>query len=298
MCPRRVPLSSGANRRVNMACMWGRSCTAFDQNRNWRSRNDVSTSSRRRGIRRAGPVDGRAIGLVIKFAQILLAIAKYLAARRGRGAPTGAGTCRRRTRSTRRARTSRRVEGSARPSGRERRSVVRLAFSQAMDGETDVCTSKCFKLVPLGDPVPGHDARGVIDPGPGRQAVKDSDDPEPGRRELKDSYDPVPGRRAMKDDLIPGRLGQGPLIIDDEDDEDGKRSWEDVAELAQQHSGQGWSSDWKAGKQVRVVDDEMDPELRCAGWMAAKSDVASVAILAHDVAESELDDGLAMEEPA
>ena len=102
----------------------------------------------------------------------------------------------------------------------------------------------------------------------------------------------------MKDDLVPGHLGRGPLIIDDEDDEDGKRSWEDVAKLAQPHSGQGWSSDWKAGKQVRVVDDEMDPELCCAGWMAAKSDVVSVAILTHDAAESELDDGLAVEEPA
>ena len=36
----------------------------------------------------------------------------------------------------------------------------------------------------------------------------------------------------------------------------------------------------------------MDPELRCAGWMAAKSDAVSV------VAESELGDGLAVEEPA
>ena len=49
---------------------------------------------------------------------------------------------------------------------------------------------------------------------------------------------------------------------------------------------------------VRVVDDELEPEIRCAGWMAVKDDVASVDILAHAVAESELDDGLAMEEPA
>ena len=99
----------------------------------------------------------------------------------------------------------------------------------------------------------------------------------------------------MKDDMVPGHLGRGPFIIDDEDDEDGKRSWEDVAELAQQHSDQRWSIVWKAGMQVRVVDDELEPEIRCAGWMA---DVASVDILAHAVAESELDDGLAMEEPA
>ena len=80
--------------------------------------------------------------------------------------------------------------------------------------------------------------------------------------------------------------------------EDGNRSWEDVAELAQQHSDQRWSSVWKAGMQVRVVDDELEPEIRCAGWMAVKDDIASVDILAHAVAESELDDGLAMEEPA
>ena len=49
---------------------------------------------------------------------------------------------------------------------------------------------------------------------------------------------------------------------------------------------------------MRVVDDELEPEIRCAGWMAVKDDIASVDILAHAVAESELDDGLAMEEPA
>ena len=46
------------------------------------------------------------------------------------------------------------------------------------------------------------------------------------------------GRRAMEDDLVPERLGRGPLIIDDEDDEGDKRSWEDVAESPQQHMGQ------------------------------------------------------------
>ena len=102
----------------------------------------------------------------------------------------------------------------------------------------------------------------------------------------------------MKNDLVPGQLGRGPIIIDDEDDEDGKRSWEDVAELAQQHPDQRRSSMWKVGMQVRMVDDELEPEIRCAGWMAVKDDVASVDILAHAVAESELDDGLAMEEPA
>ena len=70
-------------------------------------------------------------------------------------------------------------------------------FAQAMDGESGMSTGKCFKLVPLGDPVPGRAARGEVDP--------------------------EPGRRAMKDNLVPGRLGQGPLIIDDEDDEGGKK---------------------------------------------------------------------------
>ena len=62
-----------------------------------------------------------------------------------------------------------------------------------------------------------------------------------------------------------------------------------MTELTQQHTGQGWSRDWKAGKQVRVVDDELDPELCYAGWMAARNDFVSVDILAHAVAESELD---------
>ena len=62
-----------------------------------------------------------------------------------------------------------------------------------MDGEADVCTGKCFKLVSLGDPVPGHDARGVIDPGSGR--LQGLYDPVPGRQAVQDSDDPVPGRR-------------------------------------------------------------------------------------------------------
>ena len=90
----------------------------------------------------------------------------------------------------------------------------------------------------------------------------------------------------MRDDLVPGHLGRDPLIIDDEDDE------------LTQHSDQSWSSVWKAGMQVRVVDDELEPEIRCAGWMAVKDNIASVDILAHAVAESEFDDGLPMEEPA
>ena len=44
---------------------------------------------------------------------------------------------------------------------------------------------------------------------------------------------------------------------------------------------------------VRVVDGELEPEIRCAGWMALKDVIASVDILAHPVAESELDHGLA-----
>ena len=105
----------------------------------------------------------------------------------------------------------------------------------------------------------------------------------PGRRTAHHVLNPVPGRQTLKDDLMPGH----PLIIDDEDDE-----------LTQQPSDQILNSVWNAGMQVRVVDDELEPEIRCAGWMAVKDNIASVDILAHAVAESELDDGLAMEEPA
>ena len=178
-----------------------------------------------------------------------------------------------------------------------------------MNDEAGKCTSRCFKFVPFvpsSDPVPGHAARGVIDPVPGRlkglhdpvpgrQAVQLSNDPVPGRGKARYSDDPVPGRRTahhndpvpgrqtLKDDMIPGH----PLIIDDEDDE-----------LTQQSSDQILNSVWNVGMQVRVVDDELEPKIRCAGWMAVKDNIASGDILAHAVAESELDDGLAMEEPA
>ena len=90
-------------------------------------------------------------------------------------------------------------------------------------------------------------------------------------------FDPVPARQTLKDDLVPGHLGRDPLIIDNEDDE-----------LTQQPSDQSLSSVWNAGMQVRVVDDELELEIRCAGWMAVKDNIASVDILAHAVAESEL----------
>ena len=166
-----------------------------------------------------------------------------------------------------------------------------------------------FKFVPFvssSDPVPGHTARGVIDPVPGR--LKGLQDPVPGRQAGQNSNDPSTWaekgtifgrpsawatngsprvRQTLKDDLVPGHLGRDPLLIDDEDDE-----------LTQQPSDQILNSVWNAGMQVRVVDDELEPEIRCAGWMAVKDNIASVDILAHTVAESDLDDGLAMEEPA
>ena len=43
-------------------------------------------------------------------------------------------------------------------------------IAQAMNDEAAMCTGKCFKFVPFvpsSDPVPGHAARGVIDPVPG-----------------------------------------------------------------------------------------------------------------------------------
>ena len=50
------------------------------------------------------------------------------------------------------------------------------------------------------------------------------------------------------------------------------------------------------GKQVRVVDDELDPEPCYAEWLVARNDSVSVDISTHAVAEPEMDDGLAMEE--
>ena len=50
------------------------------------------------------------------------------------------------------------------------------------------------------------------------------------------------------------------------------------------------------GKQVRVVDDELDPEPCYAEWLVARNDSVSVDISTHTVAEPEMDDGLAMEE--
>ena len=140
-----VPLSSDVNRHVSTMCMWKKSCTASDQNQNWKSRNVESLSSMRREIRHAGLVDGRAIGLVIKFAQILLEIDQHLAARRGHGAPTGVKMCRRRIRSTRRAKISRKVQRK-RTSFRKRAPFNREArIAQTMDDETGMCTGKCFK---------------------------------------------------------------------------------------------------------------------------------------------------------
>ena len=113
-------------------------------------------------------------------------------------------------------------------------------IAQAMNDEAGKCTDRCFKFVPFVpfELVPGHAARGAIDPVPGRlkglhdpvdgrQAVQNSIDPVLGRGKARYSDDPVPGRRkahhndpvperqTLKDDLIPGH----PLIIDDEDEE-------------------------------------------------------------------------------
>ena len=85
-----------------------------------------------------------------------------------------------------------------------------------MNDEAGMCKGKCFKFVPSvpsSDPVPGHIARGVIDPVLGR--LKGLHDPVLGRGKAQYSYDPVLGRQTMKDDLVPGHLGRDPLIIDD-----------------------------------------------------------------------------------
>ena len=171
----------------------------------------------RREIRRAGLVDGRAIGLVIKFAQILLEIDQHLAARRGRGTPVGAETCRRQTK--------KHMKGKDQPKGAGKHTSFRTRapfnrearIAQAMNDEGGMCNGKCFKFVPFvpsSDPVPGHTARGEIDrlkdlhdPIPRRQAVQNSNDPVPGRRTAHHVFDPVPGRQTMKDDLVPGHPG-------------------------------------------------------------------------------------------
>ena len=124
-----------------------------------------------------------------------------------------------------------------------------------------------------------HDPENSNDPVPGQREAPHQHDPVPGRRMAHHVYDPVPGTT--------GHLGRCPPNIDDEEDE---------VELTQQHTGPKWSSDWMVGKQVRVVDDELDPEPCYAGWMAAKNDFVSVDILAQAVAKPELDGGLAMEE--
>ena len=77
-----------------------------------------------------------------------------------------------------------------------------------MNDEACKCTGKCFKFVPFvssSDPVPGHTARGVIDPVPGR--MKGLHDPVPGRQAVQNSNDPVPGWRKARysDDPVPGR---------------------------------------------------------------------------------------------
>ena len=148
------------------------------------------------------------------------------------------------------------------------------------------CDFEQWHFVVMGkhDPVPGRQAAQNVT---GRREVPHPVDPVPGRRLAHHVYDPIFGRQTLKDDVVPGHLGRSPLIIDDEDDE---------AELTRQRAGQRLSSVWNAGMQVRVVDDELDPEPCYAAWLAARNDFVSVDILAHAVAESELDDGLAMEE--
>ena len=126
-------------------------------------------------------MDGRVIGLVIKFAQILLEIDQHLAARRGRGTPNWSRDV---------SKTDKKhMNGKDQPKGAGKRTSFRTRapfnrearIAQAMN-EAGMCTGKCFKFVPCvpsSDPIPGHATRGLIDPVPGR---------------LQDLYDPVPGR--------------------------------------------------------------------------------------------------------
>ena len=140
-----VPLSSDVNKHVNTVCMWKKSCTAFDQNQSWRSRNVGSMSSMRREIRRPGLVDGRAIGLVIKFAHILLEVDQHLAARRGHGTPMSRDV----------SKTDKKhMKGKDQPKGAGKHTSFRTRapfnrearIAQAMNDEAGMCTGKCFKF--------------------------------------------------------------------------------------------------------------------------------------------------------
>ena len=148
------------------------------------------------------------------------------------------------------------------------------------------CDFEQWHFVVMGkhDPVPRRQA---VQNSTGRREVPHPVDPVPGRRLAHHVYDPGTGRQTLKDDLVPGHLGRSPLIIDDEDDE---------AELMRQYTGQRLISVWNEGMQVRVVDDELDPEFCYAEWLVARNDSVSVDISTHAVAEPEMDDGLALEE--
>ena len=138
----------------------------------------------RREIRHAEHLDERAIGLVIKFVQISL----HRSAPDSSTRPWNANWSRDVSKTDKR-----RMKGKDQAKGagkhtsfRTRTSFNREArIAQAMNDEAGKCTGRCFKFVPFvptSDPVPGHAARGVIDPVPGR---------------LKGLHDPVPGRQAV-----------------------------------------------------------------------------------------------------
>ena len=144
-----VPLSSDVNRHVSTVCMWKKSCTASDQNQSWKSRNVESLSSMRREIRHAEHVDGRAIGLVIKFVQ------NFVGSRSAPGSstrPWNANWSRDVSKTDKRH-----MKGKDQPKGAGKHTSFRTRapfnrearIAQAMNDEAGKCTGRCFKFAPL-----------------------------------------------------------------------------------------------------------------------------------------------------
>ena len=144
-----VPLSSDLNRHVSTVCMWKKSCTASDQNQNWKSRNVESLSSMRREIRHAEHVDERAIGQVIKFGQISLEVDQHLTARRAHGTPIWSRDV---------LKTDKRhMKGKDQPKGAGKHTSFRTRapfnrearIAQAMNDEAGKCTGRYFQVCSL-----------------------------------------------------------------------------------------------------------------------------------------------------
>ena len=225
-----VPLSSDANKHVNTVCMWKKVVHSF------RPKSELDIKTRREHVEHAKRNSTcRTWGRKGHWAgdQICPNFVGNRSARGSSTRPWNANWSRDVSKTDKKHMKGKdqRKGAGKRTSFRTRARYIREArTAQAMNDEAGMCTGKCFKFVPFvpsSVPVPGHAARGVIDPVPwrlqdlydpvpGRQAVQNSNDPVPGRRKAQFSDDPVPGRRTahhvfnpvpgrqtMKDDLVP-----------------------------------------------------------------------------------------------